>query len=38
MLLGSRIMLQRVTEEELRESFRAIDDARSFWQHAQEAG
>jgi allantoate deiminase len=38
MLLGSRIMLQRVSEEELRESFRAIDDGRSFWEHAQEAG
>ncbi len=38
MLLGSRIMLQRVTEEELRESFRAIDDGRSFWEHAESAG
>ena len=38
MLLGSRIMLQRVTEEELHESFRAIDDGRSFWEHAEEAG
>jgi allantoate deiminase len=38
MLLGSRIMLQRVSEEELRESFRAIDDGRRFWEHAQEAG
>jgi hydantoinase/carbamoylase family amidase len=38
MLLGSRIMLQRVTEEELRESFRAIDDGRSFWEHAEDAG
>jgi allantoate deiminase len=38
MLLGSRIMLQRVTEEELRESFRAIDDGRSFWEHASAAG
>jgi allantoate deiminase len=38
MLLGSRIMVQRVTEEELRESFRAIDDGRSFWEHAAEAG
>jgi hydantoinase/carbamoylase family amidase len=38
MLLGSRIVAQRVTEEELRESFRAIDDGRSFWEHAQEAG
>jgi allantoate deiminase len=38
MLLGSRIMLQRVTEAELRQSFRAIDDGRSFWEHAEEAG
>jgi hydantoinase/carbamoylase family amidase len=38
MLLGSRIMLQRVTEEELRASFRAIDDGRSFWEHAEAAG
>ena len=38
MLLGSRIMLQRVTEDELRESFRATDDGRSFWEHAEEAG
>jgi hydantoinase/carbamoylase family amidase len=38
MLLGSRIMVQRVTEEELRESFRALDDGRSFWEHAEEAG
>ncbi len=38
MLLGSRIMAQRVTEEELKEAFRAIDDSRSFWEHAQTAG
>ena len=38
MLLGSRIIAQRVTEEELKERFRAIDDGRSFWEHAQEAG
>jgi allantoate deiminase len=38
MLLGSRIVAQRVTEEELREKFRAIDDGRSFWEHAEEAG
>src|SRR5436190_6639975 len=38
MLLGSRIMLQRVTEEELRDSFRALDDGRPFWEHATEAG
>jgi hydantoinase/carbamoylase family amidase len=38
MLLGSRIMAQRVTEEELQQSFLAIDDGRSFWEHAREAG
>jgi hydantoinase/carbamoylase family amidase len=38
MLLGSRIMLQRVTEEELRDSFRSLDDGRSFWEHAEAAG
>jgi allantoate deiminase len=38
MLLGSRIMLQRVTEDELRNSFRALDDGRSFWEHAEAAG
>ena len=38
MLLGSRIVAQRVTEEELRETFRAVDDGRSFWEHAEEAG
>lgn len=38
MLLGSRITAQRVTEEELREKFRATDDGRSFWEHAEEAG
>jgi allantoate deiminase len=38
MLLGSRIMAQRVTEQELKESFRALDDGRSFWEHAEAAG
>jgi hydantoinase/carbamoylase family amidase len=38
MLLGSRIMLQRVTEEELRDTFRAVDDGRPFWEHAAGAG
>lgn len=38
MLLGSRITAQRVTDEELREQFRAVDDGRSFWEHAEEAG
>src|SRR2546426_772699 len=32
MLLGSRITAQRVTEKELRETFRALDDGLSFWQ------
>ena len=31
-------MLQRVTEDDLRERFRAIDDGRSFWEHAEAAG
>jgi hydantoinase/carbamoylase family amidase len=38
MLLGSRIMLQRVAEEELRDTFRALDDGRPFWEHATDAG
>ncbi len=38
MLLGSRIVARRVTEEELREKFHAVDDGRSFWEHAKEAG
>ena len=38
MLLGSRIVAQRVTETELKETFRALDDERSFWEHAQAAG
>lgn len=38
MLLGSRITAQRVSEEDLRERFRAVDDGRSFWEHAREAG
>jgi allantoate deiminase len=38
MLLGSRIVAQRVSEEELRERFRAVDDDRPFWEHAEEAG
>jgi hydantoinase/carbamoylase family amidase len=38
MLLGSRICAQRVQEADLREGFRAIDDGRSFWEHAEEAG
>jgi allantoate deiminase len=38
MLLGSRIMAQRVTEQELKVSFLALDDGRSFWEHAEAAG
>jgi allantoate deiminase len=38
MLLGSRIIAQRVTEEELRERFRSLDDGRSFWECAANAG
>jgi allantoate deiminase len=38
MLLGSRIVAQRVTEDDLRERFLAIDDGRSFWEHAEQAG
>src|SRR3954454_12262135 len=38
MLLGSRIIAQRVTEEDLRERFRSTDDGRSFWEHAADAG
>ncbi len=37
-VLGSRIITQQVTEDDLRESFRAVDDGRSFWEHAEEAG
>ncbi len=38
MVLGSRIMAGRVDERDLRERIRAIDDGRSFWEHAQAAG
>jgi hydantoinase/carbamoylase family amidase len=38
MLLGSRIVAQRVDEEDLRERFRSLDDGRGFWGHAAEAG
>src|SRR4051795_1182985 len=38
MLLGSRIMAQRVTEEDLKTRFLALDDGRSFWEHARDAG
>jgi hydantoinase/carbamoylase family amidase len=38
MVLGSRIVAGRVDEQDLRERIRAIDDGRSFWEHAEEAG
>ena len=38
MVLGSRIVAGRVSEEDLRERIRAIDDGRSFWEHAEAAG
>jgi allantoate deiminase len=38
MVLGSRIVAGRVDEEELRDRIRSIDDGRSFWQHAEDAG
>ena len=38
MLLGSRIMVQRVEEADLRERFVSSDDGRTFWEHAEEAG
>src|SRR5262249_51887679 len=38
LLLGSRIIAQRVTEEELKESVRALDDGRSFWEPRVRAG
>jgi allantoate deiminase len=38
MVLGSRIVAGRVDEQDLRERIVAIDDGRSFWQHAEEAG
>jgi allantoate deiminase len=38
MVLGSRIVAGRVSENELREEILAIDDGRSFWEHAEAAG
>ncbi len=38
MVFGSRIVAGWVSEQELREEIRAIDDGRSFWEHATEAG
>lgn len=38
MLLGSRIMVQRVDETDLKERFVSSDDGRAFWEHAEEAG
>lgn len=36
-LLGSRIMSQRVSDRQLHE-YRAVDDGRTFWEHAMDAG
>lgn len=38
LLLGSRIMAGTVSEQDLRQRFRSIDDDRPFWTHAEEAG
>jgi hydantoinase/carbamoylase family amidase len=38
MVLGSRVVAGRVSEDELRERIRAIDDGRPFWEHAEDAG
>ncbi len=38
LLLGSRIVTGRLGEEDLRSRIHAIDDGRSFWDHAVEAG
>jgi hydantoinase/carbamoylase family amidase len=38
MLLGSRICTQRVSDADLTERFRALDDGRPFAEHAREAG
>jgi allantoate deiminase len=38
MVLGSRIVAGRVSDQDLRERIRAIDDGRSFWEHAEDAG
>ena len=38
LLLGSRIVTGRLDEEDLRSRIHAIDDGRSFWDHAIEAG
>jgi allantoate deiminase len=38
MVLGSRIVAGRVDEQDLKERIRAIDDGRSFWEHADAAG
>ncbi len=37
-LLGSRIVMQKVTEEDLRQNILALDDGRPFWDHAKDAG
>jgi len=37
-LLGSRVMAQRIEEQHLREGVRHLDDGRSFFEHATDAG
>jgi hydantoinase/carbamoylase family amidase len=38
LLLGSRVSAGSVTESQLREEYRALDDGRPFWDHALDAG
>lgn len=37
-LLGSRIITQQLSEQEMRQEIRSLDDGRSLWEHAEEAG
>jgi len=37
-LLGSRVIMGRVSDEDIRENFRSLDDGRSFFEHATDAG
>ncbi len=37
-VLGSRIMTGQVSEDALRNDYRAVDDGRTFWEHAEDAG
>jgi allantoate deiminase len=38
MLLGSRVAAGELDERALREDVRSLDDGRSFWEHAEQAG